>query len=349
MTDFKPIDNDGTPLASQAQTVSYSDIWTTRDDAQRVPLNKAYAESSGYREVEEEPQPREGTYSEFKGRNAEPEPTQRAGSSETYTGGSKMGVVDKIKYGVENRIERAKANVVRTYDTTVENTKKAVTVENAKKLGKQIYTNVKTNLREDAGNLGKQGVSSVKNFGLTEKQSIRKYGTGQAPRFFSGDGGGFGDLAFSDKGNARKRAVGNGNPLDYFKKVSAPKVKGKNKSQVKKVKSIDFNSIGVVSSPFKTMSKTKNTSKRNNFDAPILENVDIFGSGSKRKKQSIGTLNVKPLSGTTLKVKPLTKRTAKINTPKLLKGSKAKYSNMNSLDGMVGMNIFGKKKKGGLF
>jgi len=41
-------DNDGTPLAKKAETISYSDIYSTRDDAPRNSVNKAYAEGANY-------------------------------------------------------------------------------------------------------------------------------------------------------------------------------------------------------------------------------------------------------------------------------------------------------------
>jgi hypothetical protein len=41
-------DNDGTPLSKKAETISYSDIYSTPDDKPRVSINKAYAEGAHY-------------------------------------------------------------------------------------------------------------------------------------------------------------------------------------------------------------------------------------------------------------------------------------------------------------
>jgi len=41
-------DNDGTPLAKKAETISYNDIYSTPDDRPKVSINKAYAERSEY-------------------------------------------------------------------------------------------------------------------------------------------------------------------------------------------------------------------------------------------------------------------------------------------------------------
>jgi hypothetical protein len=108
-------------------------------------------------------------------------------------------------------IQRVKDKISTTYSNVKENAKKQITFANGKQIVVNTAKNVAHNLEEDVGYLGHQTVSSARNIGLTEKQSIAKYGETQYPSLFGGTGG-FGDIVFSDVGNSKSKIK----RVDYF-------------------------------------------------------------------------------------------------------------------------------------
>jgi hypothetical protein len=323
-------DNDGTPLSKKAETISYSEIHSTPEDRQRVSLNKAYAERSEYVD----------------------DPTANVKPKQSFT-------------------ERVKENLRTKYNTVSSNVKRTVTVENAKRIGKEAITNAGRNIKEDVEFGARQGVSSVKNFGLTEKQSVAKYGDVQYPRLFGGEGGGFGDLITSDKQDVRRHittvkgrsnranldviaannkniASGKYNPLDAFKKPKEGKVKKviyKNKKVVSKSKSknmsVNFgniNSTGNINS-VAVVDALGNMSRHSSRPKAVsFEQIGITTNVFKNKThKSSSTMNIgSPLDHM-------------YKSPKPLKEKKVKYSNMDNSTGLFELNMFSKKKKGGMF
>jgi hypothetical protein len=111
------IDNDGTPLAKKAETISYSDIYSTPDDKPRVSINKAYAAGTGYVD--------DPSYKEAP---------------------KKLTFLQKAKVAAQSSVNTAKVKFKET--VTVENAKKAGVV--AGRYGMQIARNVERNVKEDA-------------------------------------------------------------------------------------------------------------------------------------------------------------------------------------------------------
>jgi hypothetical protein len=328
-------DNDGTPLSKKAETISYSEIHSTPEDRQRVSLNKAYAERSEY--------------------------------VDDPTANTKPSLAERVKQKVRQKYSEVKSNV----NVRVKNAKEGITVNNAKKVGARVVQNVSTNLKEDVEFGARQGISSVKNIGLTEKQSVAKYGDVQYPRLFGGEGGGFGDLITSDKQDVRRHittvkgrsnranldviaannkniASGKYNPLDAFKKPKEGKTKKivyKNKKVVSKTKSknmsVNFgniNSTGNINS-VAVVDALGNMSRHSSRPKAVsFEQIGITTNVFKNKThKSSSTMNIGS---------PLDRM---YKSPKPLKEKKVKYSNMDNSSGLFELNMFGKKKKGGLF
>lgn len=275
---IKMLDNDGTPLAKKAETISYSDIYSTKEDTPRVSLNKAYAETSGYREVDD--------------------PTVTEKGTKSFT--------ENVKDKLRTRYNAVKSNLHQTYDTTVSNAKKTITVENAKRVGKTAITNAGRNMGEDISQLGRQGVSSVKNLGLTQKQSKRKYGKEQVPTLFGGEGSFAGDV------------FGNMRAVNKQKQSNKQKQKSVNKN---------VNTVNVI---VKTKKK---------------QSMDVLSGMATPKKITSHNFEISAFKSTGgIKVKPLTGKSTKS-----LNGMNTKLTNMKSLDNIGNLNMFGKKRKGGLF
>jgi len=201
--------------------------------------------------------------------------------------------------------ERVKENLRSKYNTVKSNIKQNVTFDNAKRMGAQVVRNVGNNMKEDVSYLGKQGVSTVRQIGITEKQSKKRYGDDVVPAF--GYGGGFGQDVFGKMAQSNTVKIKNKNKMQQ-KNVNNSVVNVVVKKR-KNVKSI--HSVGVVSDPLSGMSKPRR-SMDNSFDLPAFRNAGV-------------------------------------SFPKPLKGSKTKSSNMNNSSGLFELNMFGKKKKRGLF
>lgn len=168
------MDNDGTPLATKAETIGYNDIWSTKDDTPRVSLNKAYAENSNYREVQDEPK--------------------------------KQSFAERMKSGMQKQVNRAKESLKQTYATTKEEAKKKITYENIKKGALTVGRNVEHNLKEDAGNLkedvresykkNKPKVEKVVRENVTRKNIMNVFENNK--RFLESESTGFNGPRFED-------------------------------------------------------------------------------------------------------------------------------------------------------
>jgi hypothetical protein len=103
------IDNDGIPIKKKAETISYSDIYSTNEDKQRISINKAYAEGSQYKDdpskVEEKKKP---------------------------------SINERIKAGFIKGKDNMKHNAQFVFNTIKQKAKEKITMENTKKAGNRL-------------------------------------------------------------------------------------------------------------------------------------------------------------------------------------------------------------------
>jgi hypothetical protein len=180
----------------------------------------------------------------------------------------------------KRKYEEIKSSVVKAVDTAEDNANKQLKYENYKRVGGNILGNISSNVVNDIGYLGQQAKSSARNIGLTEKQSVKKYGDIQYPGLFGGRGGYAEDLtkdkvkkvqykrveSFNEDENEDRVAdnqgkirIGKKNPMNIFggaKNQTLPgekKKKSSNKDDKKKVKTMDAFGFPV----YKTTTKSK--------------------------------------------------------------------------------------------
>jgi hypothetical protein len=193
----------------------------------------------------------------------------------------------------ESFIERIKNKIGSTYNNVKTNAKKQLTFANGKRVivntSKNVAKNVANNFGEDVGYLGHQAISSVRNVGLTEKQSIAKYGETQYPSLFGGTGG-YADIITSDKGSRSKikQVTGfsnmfNDNEISYSKIKEAER---KRKREETGKNNISINDIDILAKKINTINRKKEAAKkkrqveinRNKKHKKSLQTIGMVGS-----------------------------------------------------------------------
>jgi hypothetical protein len=181
-------------------------------------------------------------------------------------------------------IERIKNKIGSTYNNVKTNAKKQITFANGKRIIVNTSKNVANNLGEDVGYLGHQVVSSGRNIGLTDKQSIKKYGETQYPSLFGGTGG-YVDIITSDKGSRSKiKQVSGFSNMFNNNEISYSKLKeAEHKKEEQKIgNNRNINDIDILARKINTYNRKKEIAK-NKKQAELNKNKK-----NKKSLQSIG-------------------------------------------------------------